>query len=682
MKLLIGRKYDSPSVQKELSKYPFKASKLPNGGIGINMQYNDETIVIPVEHILAMMLVKAKEIAIKANNNINVAEAVLAVPFWYTDAQRRALLRSCEIASLPCLKITNEANAIALSYGIFKSAKKLFSETEPTNVMFIDLGYSSYCVSIVEFKQENMRVLSTKTDYNLGGRNFDDIIIDYIIETFKAKQKVDVRGNWKSLLKMQVAAEKAKKTLSPQGVNEANISIECLHEEKDFNGILTKDEFEARILPLINRLEAPILEALQESGLSLQQIADVEIVGGSTRVNIVKKQLAEILKLDMSAMGYGLKTTMNSDEAVARGTALQCALLSSRMKVKTFNIIDRVPYSIVAHYEPSSGSGSGNNTTASMDEEESKEDVDMSNSNSSSVTLFQAGAAIVHPPRRMTFKKKVSDFTITLRYDEKAMQVLPEGEDSVIGKFTIKVPPATASASVIPDIRVNFSLDKNGCVYCSSAQQMEEYFVDEPVEEKKGGVDSSATPTAAPSTATDDSKQQEEKKSHDLPTPPPAVTTVKKRKYKKIELEVVTDVFVMSASDLKQSIELEANMALEDRIIVETADKRNELESYLYSMRDKLDKSLKAYGQDQVRDHLKSLMTSTEDWLYNEGFDSTKSEYSRKLDELKAISNPIETRLYEAENRSYAIDGLKKQLDLCHVCSILYRIISYLVLYV
>ena len=196
MKLLIGRKYDCAAVQKELKNYPYKTSKLPHGGIGINLTYNDETIVVPVEHVLAMMLVKAKEIAFKANNNVNVAESVLAVPFWYTDAQRRGMLRACEIAALPCLKITNEANAIALSYGIFKSAKKLFHESEPTNVMFIDLGYSHYCVSVVEFKQEHMRVLSTKCNYELGGRNFDDCIIEFIAENFQKKTKVDVRGTF------------------------------------------------------------------------------------------------------------------------------------------------------------------------------------------------------------------------------------------------------------------------------------------------------------------------------------------------------------------------------------------------------------------------------------------------------------------------------------------------------
>jgi hypothetical protein len=131
-------------------------------------------------------------------------------------------------------------------------------------------------------------------------------------------------------------------------------------------------------------------------------------------------------------MSYGLKTTMNSDEAVARGAALQCALLSSRIKAKTFNIIDQLPYGIVAHFEPSSSPSTG----GSIEEGDTKEEVSMKGS---SAQLYVAGDEIPHKPRRLTFKKKSSDFTITLMYDDASVAILPEGEDRLIGKYTIKV---------------------------------------------------------------------------------------------------------------------------------------------------------------------------------------------------------------------------------------------------
>ena len=168
-----------------------------------------------------------------------------------------------------------------------------------------------------------MKVLSTVNDRSLGGRDFDDVIIEFLCETFQKKTGIDVRGNMKAWLKLQVAAEKAKKTLSPAGVNEAAVSVECLADDKDLSVVLTRDELEKRCAPLIAKLEAPVLRCLQEAGLQRGDISEVEIVGGTTRVNVVKRRLGEVLGLDPHALNFGLKTTMNSDEAVARGGALQ-----------------------------------------------------------------------------------------------------------------------------------------------------------------------------------------------------------------------------------------------------------------------------------------------------------------------------------------------------------------------
>jgi len=636
MKMLVGRKFDAPAVQKELKNYPFKADKTSTGGVGIYVSYKDENILLPVEHVMAMMIVKAKEIAAKANNNINVADSVLAVPFTFTDAQRRGILRACDIAQLNVLKITNESSAIALSYGIFKSAKKLFSETEPTHIMFIDIGYTGFCVTIVDFIQENMKVRATVTNDGVSGRALDDLIIEYLAEMFQKKTGINVRGNWKALLKLQVAAEKAKKTLSPNGVSEANVSVECLAEEKDLSVVLTRDEFEARAQSIVDKLEAPILQCLQLAKLDFKDIADVEIVGGTTRVNIVKRRLGEILKLDPAAMSYGLKTTMNSDEAVARGTALQCAMLSSRMKVKPFAIVDQLCYGVVAHFDTVTAPTPAEINSPGSDDSEAKEDMQVKGT---SAAIYTAGDEIPHKPRQLTFKRKTSDFVITLTYDEAATAVLPEGEDKVIGKYTIKIPNPPAAGAPVPDVRVTFNIDKHSCVYIQSAQQLEEYTVTESVAPAKDG----------------------EPMAEEGKTP----ETVTKKKFKKIDLEIVSDVFGITKEGLKECLELEAAMANEDRVIIETADKRNELESYIYSMRDKLDLSLKEFSTVADRDNLKKLMDVSEDWLYNDGFDSTKAEYIKKLDELKGLGNPIENRFADFEARPAAIEALRKQLDLC-----------------
>lgn len=626
MKLLVGRKFDDADVQKELSRYPFKAVKMPHGGVGISILYNDEPTVVSVEHFMGMMLVKGREIVSHANNGVNLADSVLAVPNWYTQAQRRGVLNSCEIGAVNCLKVTNEMNAIALSYGIFKSAKKLFSETEPTHVMFIDLGFTSYSVTIVDFIQENMKVMSTVCDRTFGGRDFDDVIIEFLAETFEKKTKINVRNNKKAILKLQAAAEKAKKTLSPAGVNEANISVECLAEDMDLNSILTRDEFESRCASLVAKLRAPIELALKESNLTREQLAEVEIVGGTTRVNIVKRTLGEILNLDHNALNYGLKTTMNADEAVARGGALQCAMMSSRMKVKPFNIVDRMYYGIDAHFDSHAG------------DDNAMGDEDDTAAKGTSVHLYQRNDEIPHKPRRITFRNKTSDFVITLSYDDASVAFLPPGESRFIAKYTIRV-PATHSDKP-SDVRVTFALDRHGLVHVQSAQLMEELSAEE-----------IAKLNAAESKV--DGKEQEESKESS------------KKKYKKVDLKVDVEEPGLTRDQIKAALEVEASMAFEDRLIVETADKRNELESYIYSMRDKLDGNLRDFASNQEKDSLKSAMNVAEDWLYNEGFDSTKQEYTRRIDDLRKVSNPIEFRVQQLSARPGAIDALKKQLELC-----------------
>ena len=640
MKLIVGRRFDDPEVQKELKNVPYECTKLPDGGIGVNFMYNGEIQVVPVEHIMAMMLVRAKHIACKANNNVNMADAVLAVPNHYTEAQRRGILNACDISDVNCLKLINEATAIALSYGIFKSAKKQFSENAPAHYMFIDVGYTCYTVTIVDFIQENMTVLSTVCDRNLGGRDFDAVIIEYMAEQFESKTKINVRNNKKALLKMEVAAEKAKKTLSPAGVNEASISVECLAEDRDLNCMLTRDEFEKRSQHLVARLEGTITQALSEAKLSKEQIVEVEIVGGTTRVNMVKRKLGQILGLDPNALNYGLKTTMNSDEAVARGNALQCAMSSSRMRVKDFNVTDTLYYGILAHFDAASGAA---------DDSESKDDVSMKGT---SAAIYHRGDSYPHKPRRLTFKKKSSDFTITLTYDEASKAMLPEGEDRFLASFLVKVPPESVANGPL-DVRVTFNLDRNGLVYVQSAQMLEEFQVTEEVQPPTADA-SNPAPTDPATTATPPTPAEDKK-----------TETVTKTKLRKIDLTVVTTSYGLTVDQLKACKDNEGKMQAEDRLIIETSDRRNELESYIYAMRDKIDGTLAKYFKSDEASKLKDLMNQAEEWLYGDGFDSTKEEYIAQLDKLKAISNPVEYRLSEESARPAAINSLKTQIDMC-----------------
>jgi heat shock protein 4 len=592
--------------------------------VGVVVTYNDEETTVSAEHLMAMMLVKAKDISLKANANVPIADAVLAVPHWFTDSQRRGVVAAAEIARLPLIKLANEGTLVALSYGIYKSAKNLFSATDPVHIMFVDIGYTGYTVSVVEFIQENLKILSTVCDKDFGGRDIDDAIIEFCCESFQKKTGIDVRTNIKAVLKLQAAAEKAKKTLSPAGVNEANINVECLAEDQDLNVLLTRDEFEARIAHLVARLADPIDLALKEAGLRAQDISEVEVVGGSSRVNILKRKLGEVLGLDAAALNYGLKTTMNADEAVARGGALQSAIESVRIKVKPFTIVDRVYYSVEARY-----------TDAGKSEV---------------VALFQRGDDIAKKAKRVVMKDKTADFTLELHYS--AGHLFPAGTSSLIGHFTVRVPAelgAKRNSDGQPaDIRVTFSMDKHGCTSVSSAQYMLEELVevsksDEPAEGKD----------AAPSESKEGGETKEEDKEKET-----------KKKYKAVDLEVLSKYPVIGKYGIKEALEVEAAMAFEDQLIAETSDRRNELEAYIYAMRDKVDSSLSSYSSADEKTKFKALLAEAEDWLYGDGFDSTKAMYVRKIDELKAVGGPIEFRCNDAANRPQSVETLRKQLEL------------------
>jgi heat shock 70kDa protein 4 len=325
--------------------------------------------------------------------------------------------------------------------------------------------------------------------------------------------------------------------------------------------------------------------------LEKSAISDVEIVGGSIRVNSIKRTLGAALGLDASAVNFGLKTTMNSDEAVARGAALQCAMESSRIKVKPFSIIDKVYYPIEVQYEADASAVSAG--VEGKDDGSMEVVDDLAHSSSAgginTIQIYARGDDLPRKPRRLTFRNKVDSFVVRTAYTAEAD--LPNLSDRVIGTYTIKIPDNYKG--VPHDVRVTFVMDKHGCVVLHGAQLMEEYIVE--VAEEKDAKDS------------DDKKEGED--------------AGPKKKTRKIDLSFDVSQFGLSRQQIKDSVEIEAHMANSDRLIIETSDRRNELESYVYGMRSKLDGPLKDFSTNSEKSQFNSLIDQTESWLYEDGFD-------------------------------------------------------------
>merc|ERR1712157_660290 len=385
---------------------------------------------------------------------------VVAIPGHYSDAQKRAFLTGCEVAGIKgILRLIHESTATALAYGIFKDIRKEFTKESPTNVMFLDIGATAYSVSIASFEPGKLIVKSTQYDTDLGGRDFDLVIAQWLADSFEEKYKNKLGGKKpmdqpKVRIKLLIAAEKAKKTLSPAGVREARMNLECIMNDLDFNIKLEAPQFEKMVQPLLDRLISPLQRALDEAKLTPDQLSSVEIVGGATRVSCLKRTLSTYLKLDMNATNYGLSTTMNADEAVARGAALQSAILSPRFRVAPYEIIEYQPYPILVSWEGDA------NTPAESGEGDAP----------NSVIMFDR-ASNFPLVRRVTLKRQ-GEFQVTASYDEVAEEyglLLHSSIPSNIANFKIKAPTGSESK-----VRVNIKQDIHGIITLSSVQMVEE----------------------------------------------------------------------------------------------------------------------------------------------------------------------------------------------------------------
>jgi len=650
MKRLIGRKFSEQEVQEEIADLPGRQfEEMPDTGyVGMKVNYNDAEETMTMEQCCAMMLTKAMQIA-EASAGAKVVDAVVSVPGYWSDAQRQSMIQACNIAGLNCLRLMHENTATALAFGIFKSAKGLFDAEKPTNVMFLDLGHASFTASCVSFQTGKLAVKSASYDRSLGGREFDNLIAKYIADEFKAKHGLDAWENPKAKMKLMAAAEKAKKTLSPKGVTEAPISVECLMEDLDFNCKLTLENLMEMAEPLLARLEVPIREALEVAGLTPAELSSVEIVGGSTRLEFVKARMSKVLDLDASAINMGLSTTMNADESVCRGCALQAAMLSTRFKVKEFNIYEAVSYPVKLSWDPIDQMVEDEKEAEVEEEGDKKEGEDAAaEAGANELVVFKKNDS-TPLIRRVTFKRR-EPFTVTATYDEAAMSELPPGTDPVIGQFTVHPTPKD---DVVPKIRVNIMHDLHGILTCKSAQMMEEI-----KEEPKAEPGASEDAKAAEGKEGDQAASPAEGKDAEAEEPP------RKKRYKKVALNVDWPTPGLDATRLQSCIDKETQMQDQDLLITATNNAKNDVESYIYSMRDKVIDSLRPYCTDDEKAKFEEALTNAENWLYyEEGYDCSKAEYEGKLQSLKALGSPIERRQVETQTREPTVNSLKKSIQ-------------------
>lgn len=326
IKRLIGRKFSDPELQCDLQAFPFAISEGPDGFPLIHARYLGESRSFTPTQVLGMLLSNLKAIA-ETNLCTAVVDCCIGIPVYFTDLQRRAVLDAASIAGLHPLRLIHETTATALAYGIYKTD---LPENDQLNVAFVDVGHASMQVCIAGFKKGQLKILAHAFDRSLGGRDFDEVLFRYFAAKFKEEYKIDVYQNARACHRLRVACEKLKKVLSANP--EAPLNIECLMDEKDVRGFIKREEFERISNPILERVKGPLDKALAEAGIGVENVHAVEVVGSGSRVPAIIKILTEFF-------GKEPRRTMNASECVARGCALECAILSPTFKVREFQVI-------------------------------------------------------------------------------------------------------------------------------------------------------------------------------------------------------------------------------------------------------------------------------------------------------------------------------------------------------
>jgi len=312
-KRLIGRKFDDSTVQSDLKHWPFKVINA-GGKPKLEVEYKNEEKTFTPEEISAMVLTKMKETA-EAYLGMEVKDAVVTVPAYFNDSQRQATKDAGVICGLNVLRIINEPTAAAIAYGLDK--KKGAAEC---NVLIFDLGGGTFDVSILTIEEGIFEVKSTAGDTHLGGEDFDNRMVDHFVNEFKRKHKKDMKGNKRALRRLRTACERAKRTLSASA--QANIEIDSLFEGVDFYTSITRARFEELCSDLFKGTLEPVEKAMRDAKMDKSSINDIVLVGGSTRIPKVQKLLQDFFN------GKELNKSINPDEAVAYGAAVQAAILT------------------------------------------------------------------------------------------------------------------------------------------------------------------------------------------------------------------------------------------------------------------------------------------------------------------------------------------------------------------
>eukprot|EP01117_Protostelium_nocturnum_P005009 TRINITY_DN1810_c0_g1_i1.p1 TRINITY_DN1810_c0_g1~~TRINITY_DN1810_c0_g1_i1.p1 ORF type:complete len:923 (-),score=444.06 TRINITY_DN1810_c0_g1_i1:147-2915(-) len=637
---LLGKTIESEVVSKSSPFYPFPLEKL-NETLGVPVSGLNGTI--PVENLVGVVMRYLRELAKKHTNQIHVKDCVITVPPFWKHHERQAVLDAAKIGGWNVLSLLNHPTAVAINFALARS-----KELNDTNALFLDIGASTTTYSLVNFKNNNstnsktgvttIHVVDFVWQENLGGRDFDLKIAEFIAKDVEKKHKVDVRSNKKAWTKILKEAQKTKEVLSAN--QETYIGIEGLTSDIDYKGKITRQEFESMSADLLSQF-VPLLEKLlQDNSVSKESLSFIETFGGGIRIPKIQQILVEYI-------GRDLDKHVNGDEGAVMGAAWFAALQSPLYKVAGFKTKDVFPFSIEASI-----------SSPSQEFDRTEEIVPV---------------GVKYGYRKVMNLKADESFVVSVEYGPNGKTT--SNKRSLIGKWAVDISPGAKYNKENGTLNVSFRLTSSGVFELEKAE-LEVTIVTLPppteppkVEEEKTEVEStsestpssdstestesssSTEPTEASSESTEAPKEEAKKETKEKTkakkeTKPQGPTT----KIHRVPLNVVpVKYFGLTPAQFYLADEALENINEIVRRKKEKEFEKSTLEAYIYEMKEKLssDSEFEKFTNETQRESFLEALSAAGDWLYDEGEDTDIDTYREKAKSLKAFGDPIKERISE-----------------------------------